>query len=270
MTKRLILFDFDETYYKHATTEQDLPYLREMEALLEEVSIHQQAITAILTGSSLESVMAKMTKANMLYQPTHIFSDLASKMYTWHDNSYIESDAYKKEVLAERFVLNDILDIVHAFSHKYDVEFMPQKTFRKDDTHYNFYFYSLGDSQKDVIMLNRLIQYAEERNYTVKYNRCNPLAGDPDHAYDIDFIPKNAGKLFATQFLMNTYNISKSSVIGFGDSGNDEAFLSYINHAFVMLNSTDNYMRSKFKNTKYPYYKGITTHIKAFIDGHYD
>lgn len=31
MSKRLLLFDFDETYFKHNTNEEDLSHLREME-----------------------------------------------------------------------------------------------------------------------------------------------------------------------------------------------------------------------------------------------
>ncbi|EVQ68642.1 hypothetical protein P552_00768 [Staphylococcus aureus M1411] len=38
MSKRLLLFDFDETYFKHNTNEEDLSHLREMEKLLEKLT----------------------------------------------------------------------------------------------------------------------------------------------------------------------------------------------------------------------------------------
>ena len=79
MTKRLILFDFDETYYKHHTHQADMPYLREMEGLLQNITTKNNVITAILTGSTIESVLQKMSKVNMSYKPQHIFSDLSSK-----------------------------------------------------------------------------------------------------------------------------------------------------------------------------------------------
>ena len=60
--------------------------------------------------------------------------------------------------------------------------------------------------------------------------------------------------------------VPKELIIGFGDSGNDEAFLSYLDHAMIMSNSQDEEMKSKFKNTKYPYYKGIYTHVREFIE----
>ena len=266
MKKRLILCDFDETYFKHNTQPDDFSALREMETVLSDASLYQNAVVAILTGSTLESIMTKMQSIDMQFKPKHIFSDLSTKMYTWQNNGYIASDEYQQNVLSERFLLTDILTILHKVSTKYQVDFIPQKAFGENDTHYNFYFHSLKDVNKDRIILRDLVEYAQSKGYTVKYNRCNPLAGDPENAYDIDFIPKNSGKLYATQFLMDSYNISKKDVIGFGDSGNDEEFLSYLKHAFVMSNSSDTHMKQKFSKTKFPYYKGISTHVHEFLE----
>ncbi|PTF53325.1 HAD-IIB family hydrolase, partial [Staphylococcus chromogenes] len=124
MTRNLILFDFDETYYKHNTNQTDIYYLKEMEELLQKISANNNAITAILTGSTIENVLEKMLKAGMSYKPKHIFSDLSSKMYTWNNYEYIESDEYKKEVLTETFLLEDILDILNYISFKHKVEFI--------------------------------------------------------------------------------------------------------------------------------------------------
>ncbi|HGN7262175.1 HAD-IIB family hydrolase [Staphylococcus agnetis] len=270
MSRNLILFDFDETYYKHNTNQTDIYSLKEMEGLLQKISINNNAITAILTGSTLVSVLEKMLKANMSYKPKHIFSDLSSKMYTWNNYEYVESDEYKNEVLTETFLLEDILDILNHISFKHKVEFIPQRDFHENETLYNFYLYSTGDTNLDKKILKDLIQYSKTRNYTMRFNRCNPLAGDPENAYDIDFTPKNAGKLYATKFLMRKYSISRNSIIGFGDSGNDEEFLRYLDHAFIMSNSKDEEMKRKFKNTKYPYYKGIFTHVSEFVGGKND
>ena len=223
MTNRLILFDFDETYYKHRTNQADIPYLKEMESLLQNITAKNNVITAILTGSTIESVLQKMSKVNMSYKPQHV-------------------------------------------SSKHKVEFIPQRIFRENETLYNFYLYSSGDTHLDKTILEDLSQYSKTRDYTMTFNRCNPLAGDPENAYDINFTPKNAGKLYATKFLMNKYGVPKELIIGFGDSGNDEAFLSYLDHAMIMSNSQDEEMKSKFKNTKYPYYKGIYTHVREFIE----
>ena len=59
-------------------------------------------------------------------------------MFTWNNCEYIESDEYKKEVLIEPFLLEDILDILKHVSSKHKVEFIPQRIFRENETLYNF------------------------------------------------------------------------------------------------------------------------------------
>ncbi len=109
MSKRLLLFDFDETYFKHNTNEEDLSHLREMEKLLEKLTNNNEVITAVLTGSTFQSVMDKMDQVNMTFKPLHIFSDLSSKMFTWNNGEYVESETYKKKVLSEPFLFEDIV-----------------------------------------------------------------------------------------------------------------------------------------------------------------
>ena len=43
-----------------------------------------------------------------------------------------------KEVLTEHFLLEDILDILKHVSSKHKVAFIPQRTFRDNETLYNF------------------------------------------------------------------------------------------------------------------------------------
>lgn len=264
MERHLILFDFDETYFKHNTTSEDINDLKNMEETLRRLSEAKNVMIAILTGSSIESVMAKMRSINMTFQPHHIFSDLSTKMFTLQNGEYVESDQYKKIVLQTPFLKEEVYEIIKEVSYNNHCELKPQRNFKDDETLYNFYYFSQGNKNTDLKILNELKEYAASKNYTVKYNECNPLAGDPINAYDVDFIPNNSGKLFAAKYLIDLYDISRENVVGFGDSGNDYEFLSYVQNSFVMRNSKDQMMRSKFNLTKYPYYKGINYHINQY------
>ncbi len=104
--------------------------------------------------------------------------------------------------MSEPFLFEDIEDILRHISAQYNVEFIPQRAFEGNETHYNFYFHSTGNHNNDSRILEALVRYANDQNYTARFSRSNPLAGDPENAYDIDFTPSNAGKLYATQFLM--------------------------------------------------------------------
>ncbi len=76
-----------------------------MEKLLEKLTNNNEVITVVLTGSTFQSVMDKMDQVNMTFKPLHIFSDLSSKMFTWNNGEYVESETYKKKVLSEPFYL---------------------------------------------------------------------------------------------------------------------------------------------------------------------
>lgn len=265
MTRKLLLFDFDETYYKHQPTSSDIEDMKDLEELLTQLS-KEKVIVAILTGSALASVLSKMTKTGMTFKPHYIATDLSSKLYTWNGKSYVINETYQKQVLDGTFELSEIQQLISTISHKYHVSFQPQKEFQPYDTHYNYYFKMQGDEAKDQRILNDLISMASDQRYVVKYNRCNPRAGDPENAYDVDFLPQQAGKKYAAQFLMSLHDIPKSQVLGFGDSGNDREFLRFLHNRFVMCNSTDPSMTSEFEVTKHAYYKGLIYHIKDFIN----
>lgn len=269
MKKHLILFDFDETYYKHNTMPEDIKDLRKMENTLNNLALSKRAIIAILTGSSITSVLNKMNSINMEFKPNHIFSDLSTRMFTFRQGHYEESKKFKKIVFSTPFRKKEVLEIITTMSSKHNCELKPQRTFRNQETLYNFYYFTKGNVNLDLKILNEMKDYAKTKNYTMKFNKCNPLAGDPNGAYDVDFIPKNGGKLFATKFLINLYNISTENIIGFGDSGNDYEFLSFIKNSFVMCNSCDEMMRSEFNVSKYPYYKGINYHINNYLEDFY-
>ena len=58
-------------------------------------------------------------------------------------------------MLTERFLLEDILDILKHVSSKHKVAFIPQRTFRDNETLYNFYLYSSGDMHLDKTIFRR-------------------------------------------------------------------------------------------------------------------
>ena len=48
-------------------------------------------------------------------------------MFTWNNGEYVESETYKKKVLSEPFLFEDIEDILRHISAQYNVEFHPQR-----------------------------------------------------------------------------------------------------------------------------------------------
>ena len=150
MMRQLILFDFDETYYKHQTTKEDIPELRELESTLKQAEEKHQVITAVLSGSIFESIMEKMKHAEMEYKPDFIFSDLCSKLFELDDKGeYQRSKDYEEAVSETTFTKEKVDEIIDSFESEHQVELHPQREFRDEETLYEYYYYAQGDEEKD-------------------------------------------------------------------------------------------------------------------------
>ncbi|MHC8520644.1 hypothetical protein ACPJHQ_04385 [Rossellomorea sp. H39__3] len=69
-TRYIAFFDFDETYFPHACTEEQLMMVHELEEYLQWLASEQHVKIGWVTGSSLTQVEEKMKKARMRYLPT--------------------------------------------------------------------------------------------------------------------------------------------------------------------------------------------------------
>ena len=80
-TRYLAFFDFDETYFPHACTEEQLMMVHELEEYLQWLASEQHVKIGWVTGSSLTQVEEKMKKARMRYLPHFISSNLGTEMW---------------------------------------------------------------------------------------------------------------------------------------------------------------------------------------------
>ena len=90
-----------------------------------------------------------------------------------------------KRSLERTILFEDIEDILHHISAQYNVEFIPQRAFEGNETHYNFYFHSTGNHNNDRRILEVLVRYANDQTIQRDLVGSNPLAGDPENAYEV-------------------------------------------------------------------------------------
>lgn len=141
MKHHLILFDFDETYYKHATTKEDIPDLRKLEETLEQAVKNDNVITAFLSGSIFPNIMKKMEKAEMKFKPQYIFSDLCSQMYQLDDSGeYHEYKDYEEAVSETPFTKEKVDEIIHNFEKSMMSHFILNESIERKKRYMNFIF----------------------------------------------------------------------------------------------------------------------------------
>lgn len=245
--RTLVCFDFDETYFPHACTVEQLERLRHLEDFLD---MHSHLLSTMwVTGSSLETVREKMERAEMRYFPHRIAASLGTELYQVTASGQLELDDGYSLRFPDDFS-DRVLQVVDILGQSLKIE--PQTNLGTSDWMHNYYYFGTSADE-----LERIRSSAHDFGIAVNVSRCNPLAGDPADAYDIDFIPQGAGKIAAVDYVCNRYTFQVEYAYAFGDSGNDLGMLRYVGNGYVLGNGTEEAKREHGRVTEGMYADGI-------------
>ncbi|WP_214796551.1 MULTISPECIES: HAD-IIB family hydrolase [unclassified Exiguobacterium] len=245
--RTLICFDFDETYFPHACSVDQLIRLRQLEDFLDMYS--HRLSTMWVTGSSLETIMEKVKRAEMRYFPHRIAASLGTELYQVTASGQLELDPGYSSRFPDDFS-DRVTQVVDRLGRTLTIE--PQTNLGTSGWMHNYYYF--GESAQE---LEHIRSSADDFEIAVNVSRCNPLAGDPDGAYDIDFIPRGAGKVAAVDYVCDRYTFQTEHVYAFGDSGNDLGMLGYVGNGYVLGNGTEEAKREHGRVTEGMYADGI-------------
>lgn len=243
----LVCFDFDETYFPHACSVDQLGRLRQLEDFLDAQS--HRFSTMWVTGSSLDTIRDKMARADMRYFPHRIAASLGTELYQVTASGQLELDSgYSSRFPAD--FSDRVIQVVDSLARTLTME--PQTSLGTSGWMHNYYYF--GESKDE---LEHIRSSARDFGIAVNVSRCNPLAGDPADAYDIDFIPQGAGKIAAVDYVCGRYTFQAECSYAFGDSGNDLGMLGYVGNGYVLGNGTEEAKREHGRVTEGMYADGI-------------
>lgn len=243
----LVCFDFDETYFPHACSVDQLERLRQLEDFLD---VHSHRFSTMwVTGSSLETIREKMARADMRYFPHRIAASLGTELYQVTESGRLELDADYSSRFPDDFS-DRVTQVVDRLGRTLTIE--PQTNLGTSGWMHNYYYF--GESEDE---LEHIRSSARDFGIAVNVSRCNPLAGDPADAYDIDFIPQGAGKIAAVDYVCDRYTFQTEHAYAFGDSGNDLGMLRYVGNSYVLGNGTEEAKREHGRVTEGMYADGI-------------
>ncbi|MEN2768230.1 HAD-IIB family hydrolase [Ornithinibacillus xuwenensis] len=235
----LIFFDFDETYFPHDCTDELLNNLYELEEYLNNL-VHKRFVKiGWVTGSDLNQIVHKMERANLSYSPHFIASNLGTEVYNVRENGeLLINEEWEKRLTKAKFFNDKVKELISELYHVYRINLVEQTQFGQKRYKFNYYYYerSKTQSQYDLKIIRHL---AKINGMGININRCNPKAGDPEGAFDIDFIPLHTGKKEIVNFMIKYYQVPLVNTIAFGDSGNDIEMLKTVNHGYLLGNATE-------------------------------
>lgn len=253
----LMLFDFDETYYPHELKDWQLKDLYELEDFLEKILHEKNIRIGWVTGSSLVEIHKKMTAARMRYLPHFIASNLGTELWEINQKGeFYQNQTWWKRIKRSGFSHRVVEDLINDLRLLYGITLHKQTQFGQQLFKMNYYYF-IDDIARIKYDLDTIRRLAGNSGINININRCNPLAGDPVNAYDVDFIPQKTGKRAVAEFVMKQFRIFVENTFAFGDSGNDIEMLKAVQHGYLLNNATEEAKRLHHTITSDPYAKGI-------------
>lgn len=262
--KYIVFCDFDETYYPHSMSHEKQKDLYELENYLEAKSNNEELVFGWVTGSSIESILHKMEQGRFRFFPHFIASDLGTEITYFSENNFLENDPdWHSQIIIEEFNKRKV-DEIYNVLHNGNIPLIPQTQMGSSRYKRNYY-YQIQHESVDKKNLATIQRVAKEYGIGVNINRCNPLAGDPEDSYDIDFIPLGTGKNEIVRFMLDKFGLSREHAFAFGDSGNDLLMLKSVKHGYLIGNATQEAKEAHTKIATGTYSKGILRTLQSII-----
>lgn len=253
----IIFSDLDETFYSHNATNRESLNISNFERYLELIVEKKQVLFGIVTGSSLVSVIKKFEEGGFRFLPHFIACDLGTLLYWVQPHGDMKLDVeWLNRLKTSNFSDETVQKIIQILRKNHHINLIQQTQYGASLYKKNYYYY-MNEKTKDYQNLECIRKVATEYRVACNINACNPLAGDPENAYDVDFIPLHTGKAAIVKFLMERFLIKKEHTIAFGDSGNDIEMLNEVGNGYLLQNATIE-AKSLYKQVApYPYTKGM-------------
>ncbi len=262
--KYVVFTDFDETYLAHQNTDCHQNDLQELEEYLLNETYHKQIFFGWVTGSSLTSVFDKINRCGLRLLPHFIASSLGTELIYFNQKQSGQKDkTWENNLIKTGF--SDILvhDLV-SFLKLDNINLIPQPQI-EDSRFLKNYYYHQQNTLLDAQALSKIKDLVNKAGIAVNISQCNPLSGDPNNCYDVDFIPAGTGKKQIVNFILNQTNVSYQNSIAFGESGNDIEMLQTVRHGYLVGNSTNEAKKLHSQIEENEYAKGILSVLKKLI-----
>lgn len=241
--KYMVFSDFDGTYLSHEMSNSDKSELRDLEAFLLCKSEELKIMFGFVTGSNEENLKMKMKKFDLKVLPHFIASSLGTELsHECKRTQGIKDEIFEREMLSN-YSIQDIEKVRQELARHHGIQLIPQN--KGNDSRFKISFYLSPCSDE----IRKKIQ-EEAMGYGLKANvsRCDPSVGDPEGSYDVDFIPKTAGKQRIVEFLCQKHKVAKVNSYAFGNSENDLSMLKSVRNGYWVGNAMD----CAVKNSHFP------------------
>lgn len=262
--KYVVFTDFDETYLAYENQECHKNARKELEEYLLNNTQEKQIIFGWVTGSSITSVFSKMSRYELRLLPHFIASSLGTELMYFDEKHYGKKDETWESHLKKTGFLDNLVNNLVSFLKINGINLIPQLQIADSPFLKNYYYYQ-QNQQIDIQAILKIKDLAKNAGIKVNISQCNPLVGDPQNCYDVDFIPPETGKKHIVKFILRQTNVEYQNSIAFGESGNDIEMLKAVGHGYLVGNATSEAKKLYSQIEDNDYTEGILSVLKRLI-----
>lgn len=262
--KYVVFTDFDETYLAYENQECHKNARKELEEYLLNNTQEKQIIFGWVTGSSITSVFSKMSRYELRLLPHFIASSLGTELMYFDEKHYGKKDETWESHLKKTGFLDNLVNNLVSLLKIDGINLIPQLQIADSPFLKNYYYYQ-QNQQIDIQAILKIKDLAKNAGIKVNISQCNPLVGDPQNCYDVDFIPPETGKKHIVKFILRQTNVEYQNSIAFGESGNDIEMLKAVGHGYLVGNATSEAKKLYSQIEDNDYTEGILSVLKRLI-----
>ncbi|MFN6566269.1 hypothetical protein [Dendronalium sp. ChiSLP03b] len=132
--------------------------------------------------------------------PHFIASSLGTELIYFNQEQYGERDKIWEKNLIKTVFSDKVVNDLVNFLKLDNINLISQPQIEDCCFLKNYYYYQ-QNKQLDAQALLKIKDLVIKANIEVNISKCNPLSGDPDNCYDVDFIPSGTGKKHIVNFI---------------------------------------------------------------------
>lgn len=261
--RHVVFADFDETYLAHHGTPERVRARQALEDFLAEHCERHGIVFAWVTGSTIDALAARVRAHELRLLPHVIASSRGAEMdLVSRERGWYKLPAWEQAIADSGFSAARIAAVRAALEARgVSLRRQPQRGIRIES-----YYYDARDDTRDEQAMTAIRALAQAHGLGVNASPCNPGAGDPEGAWDVDFFPRVCGKPSTVRFLLEHYGVPRTRALAFGDSGGDLSMLETVAHGFLVANATPSARAAFPRVAAGSYAAGILAELARYLD----
>jgi kanosamine-6-phosphate phosphatase len=259
----IVFSDFDETYVAHDGS----PERRRDRRALEQMLIEEAGPLGIVFGwvadGPIDVVAATVSAHGLRFVPHFVASSWGAELdFFTREEGRRPVAEWDARVASSGFSRARVATSMDDLARRGVTLTRREQAGRRLDS----YLFEPSGKGRNIEIASIIHKITERNGIGAHVYPCHPALGEPEGAYDVDFVPRGVGKRQVVEFVLERLGIPRVRAFGFGDDVGDIDMLYAVEHGYLVDNATDDARRRFTRTAGASYARGILDVLERRIE----